>query len=38
MIGELQINKSAMQDLERQLAEERLRKIEMEKNREKALK
>ena len=38
MMEELQKNKSTMEDLEKQLEDERKRKLEMEKNREKALK
>lgn len=38
MMQELMMNKTAMEDLEKQLQEERLKKLQMEKNREKALK
>ena len=38
MMDELSKNKSAMEDLEKQLEEERKRKAEMEENRKKALK
>jgi hypothetical protein len=38
MIAELQMNKSAMDNLEKELEQERKKKVEMEKNRAKALK
>lgn len=38
MMDELTKNKTAMEDLEKQLEEERKKKIEMEENRKKALK
>lgn len=38
MLDELEKNKSAMEDLEKQLQEERKRKAEMEQNRKNALK
>lgn len=38
MMEELQKNKNAMEDLEKQLEDERKRKLEMEENRKKALK